>query len=120
MRYSGVAMRLTLRQSLIGWILIGLVAGWLVGKVARGAGSGCLANVLLENFVGRGVRADRRRLFVIDGSKALGAGIEVVFGTAAHLPRKSGHSRKKRRSVAEPCSFGTVSSRVQSFTGETS
>ncbi len=34
-------------HSLIGWILIGLIAGWLAGKVTRGAGFGCLANVLL-------------------------------------------------------------------------
>ncbi len=31
----------------IGWILIGLVAGWLAGKVTRGTGFGCLGNVLL-------------------------------------------------------------------------
>ena len=37
----------TMTHSLIGWILIGLVAGWLAGKVTRGAGFGCLANVLL-------------------------------------------------------------------------
>ena len=40
-------MRGTMTHSLIGWILIGLVAGWLAGKVTRGAGFGCLANVLL-------------------------------------------------------------------------
>ena len=40
-------MRLTMTHSLIGWILIGLIAGWLAGKVTRGAGFGCLANVLL-------------------------------------------------------------------------
>ena len=40
-------MRLTMTHSLIGWILIGLVAGWLAGKGTRGAGFGCLANVLL-------------------------------------------------------------------------
>ncbi len=34
-------------HSLIGWILIGLVAGWLAGKVTRGAGFGCIANVIL-------------------------------------------------------------------------
>ena len=34
-----------MRHSL-GWILIGLVAGWLAGKVTHGAGLGCLANVL--------------------------------------------------------------------------
>ncbi len=31
----------------IGWILIGLIAGWLAGKVTRGTGFGCLGNVLL-------------------------------------------------------------------------
>ncbi len=40
-------MRLTMTHSLIGWILIGLIAGWLAGKVTRGAGFGCLADVVL-------------------------------------------------------------------------
>ncbi len=39
-------MRLT-THSMIGWILIGLIAGWLSGKVTRGAGFGCLADVAL-------------------------------------------------------------------------
>jgi len=34
-------------HSLIGWILIGLIAGWLSGKVTRGVGFGCLADVIL-------------------------------------------------------------------------
>ncbi len=34
-------------QSVIGWILIGLIAGWLAGKVSRGRGFGCLANIFL-------------------------------------------------------------------------
>ncbi len=34
-------------HSLIAWILIGLIAGWLAGKVTRGAGFGCLADVIL-------------------------------------------------------------------------
>ncbi len=34
-------------HGLIGWILIGLVAGWLTGKVTHGRGFGCIANVLL-------------------------------------------------------------------------
>jgi uncharacterized membrane protein YeaQ/YmgE (transglycosylase-associated protein family) len=33
--------------SVAGWIIIGLIAGWLAGKVSRGRGFGCLANVLL-------------------------------------------------------------------------
>ncbi len=35
------------QHSFIGWILIGLIAGWLAGKISRGRGFGCLANVLL-------------------------------------------------------------------------
>jgi len=30
-----------------GWILVGLLAGWLAGKLTRGRGFGCLANLLL-------------------------------------------------------------------------
>jgi uncharacterized membrane protein YeaQ/YmgE (transglycosylase-associated protein family) len=40
-RYFGVP------RSLLGWILIGLIAGWLTGKVTRGAGYGCLADVII-------------------------------------------------------------------------
>ncbi len=39
--------RSTMTHSLIGWILIGLIAGWLTGKITRGAGFGCIANVIL-------------------------------------------------------------------------
>ncbi len=34
-------------QSLIAWIFIGLIAGWLAGKVSRGHGFGCVANILI-------------------------------------------------------------------------
>lgn len=34
-------------HGLFAWILIGLIAGWLTGKVTRGRGFGCIANVLL-------------------------------------------------------------------------
>jgi uncharacterized membrane protein YeaQ/YmgE (transglycosylase-associated protein family) len=40
-------VHVTMTHSLIGWILIGLIAGWLAGKVSRGAGFGCLANIVL-------------------------------------------------------------------------
>jgi uncharacterized membrane protein YeaQ/YmgE (transglycosylase-associated protein family) len=35
------------QQSLISWILIGLIAGWLAGKIARGAGYGCITDIIL-------------------------------------------------------------------------
>lgn len=31
----------------LGWIIIGLLAGWLAGKLTRGRGFGCLTNLLL-------------------------------------------------------------------------
>jgi uncharacterized membrane protein YeaQ/YmgE (transglycosylase-associated protein family) len=38
---------LNIPRGLIGWLLVGLIAGWLAGKVSRGRGFGCIANVLL-------------------------------------------------------------------------
>lgn len=35
------------RRGLIGWIIIGLLAGWLAGKIARGSGYGCLTDIIL-------------------------------------------------------------------------
>jgi uncharacterized membrane protein YeaQ/YmgE (transglycosylase-associated protein family) len=37
----------SISSSLLGWIVIGLVAGWLAGVLSRGAGFGCLGNILL-------------------------------------------------------------------------
>ncbi len=34
-------------HGLLWWILVGLVAGWLAGKIARGKGFGCIGDVLL-------------------------------------------------------------------------
>jgi uncharacterized membrane protein YeaQ/YmgE (transglycosylase-associated protein family) len=34
-------------RGLIAWILIGLIAGWLAGKIARGAGYGCITDIIL-------------------------------------------------------------------------
>ena len=34
-------------DSLLGWIFLGLVAGWLTGKITRGAGFGCIGDVLI-------------------------------------------------------------------------
>ena len=37
----------TVPRSLLGWLLVGLIAGWLAGKVSRGRGFGCIANAVL-------------------------------------------------------------------------
>jgi uncharacterized membrane protein YeaQ/YmgE (transglycosylase-associated protein family) len=36
-----------MRLGFIGWILIGLIAGWLAGKVTRGRGFGLIADLFL-------------------------------------------------------------------------
>jgi uncharacterized membrane protein YeaQ/YmgE (transglycosylase-associated protein family) len=36
-----------LSQSVIAWLFIGLIAGWLAGKVSRGRGFGCIADIFI-------------------------------------------------------------------------
>ncbi len=39
----------------VGWLIIGLIAGWLAGKIARGRGFGCIADIVLGiigSFIG--------------------------------------------------------------------
>ena len=50
-----------------------------------------VAKGLLEDLVRRGIKPDRRRLFVIDGSKALRAAIDAVFGTENPVQRCRRH-----------------------------
>jgi len=40
-------MERSMQISVSGWILIGLIAGWLTGKITRGKGFGCLADIVL-------------------------------------------------------------------------
>ena len=50
-----------------------------------------VVKALLEDLVARGVKADRRRLFVIDGSKALRQAIDAVFGADNPVQRCRNH-----------------------------
>ena len=36
-----------LPHGLLWWIFLGLIAGWLAGKLARGQGFGCIGDVLI-------------------------------------------------------------------------
>jgi putative transposase len=49
---------------------------------------------LLEDLVARGIRPGRRRLFVIDGSKALRQGIEAVYGSTNPVQRCRRHKER--------------------------
>jgi uncharacterized membrane protein YeaQ/YmgE (transglycosylase-associated protein family) len=40
--YFGVSSR-----SLLGWIVIGLLAGWIAGQITRGQGFGCIVDIIL-------------------------------------------------------------------------
>ena len=57
-----------------------------------------VAKALLEDLVERGLDVERHYLVVIDGSKALRAAVERVFGTQAEVQRCQLH---KRRNVKE-------------------
>ena len=54
---------------------------------------------LLEDLVARGLSAERRYLFVIDGAKALRAAIERVFGHRAEVQRCQLHKRRTSKSI---------------------
>jgi len=53
-----------------------------------------VCTALLEDLVERGVTSDRRRLFVIDGSKALRKAIDAVYGQGNPVQRCRNHKRK--------------------------
>ena len=83
---------------------------------------------LLEELVERGLRADRRRLFVIDGAKALRSAIGHVFGKGNLVQRCRnhkvrnilGHLPKAQHEQARstlPC--GVEATRRHSHTGST-
>ena len=45
--YIDTVFGVAIDRSFVSWILLGLVAGWLAGKIARGRGYGCLTDILL-------------------------------------------------------------------------
>ena len=53
-----------------------------------------IATELLQDLVARGVKPDQRRLFVIDGSKALRAALDQVFGPRNPVQRCRNHKRR--------------------------
>ena len=47
--------RAVLPHGFFYWIFVGLVAGWLAGKIARGRGFGCIADIalgIIGSFIG--------------------------------------------------------------------
>lgn len=36
---------ISISSTLLGWIIIGLLAGWIAGEISRGSGFGCIGNI---------------------------------------------------------------------------
>jgi len=70
----------------------------VLGMVQGASENAASAKSLLEDLVERGVNPERRRLFVIDGSKALRAAVDAVFGEHNPVQRCRSH---KIRNVAD-------------------
>jgi uncharacterized membrane protein YeaQ/YmgE (transglycosylase-associated protein family) len=76
-------------HDLLWWLFIGLVAGWLAGKIARGRGFGCITDIvlgLIGSFLGGWIF---RKLGIFGGgflyslaAATLGA---VILVAIAHL-----------------------------------
>jgi len=66
----------------------------LLGLREGASENAVVAKALLEDLVARGVKPTRRRLFVIDGSKALRTAIEQVYGR--HNPVQRCRKHKER------------------------
>jgi len=63
-----------------------------------------VCKALLEDLVERGLNGERRYLVVIDGSKALRAAVEKVFGERAEVQRCQLHKRRNVQDhLPEPC-----------------
>ena len=63
----------------------------VLGMVEGASENAVAATSLLEDLVERGLRPERKRLFVIDGSKALRKAINAVFGAGNPVQRCRAH-----------------------------
>jgi transposase-like protein len=63
----------------------------VLGVVEGASENAAAATRLLEDLVARGVKPGRRRLFVIDGSKALRVAIDAVYGASNPVQRCRKH-----------------------------
>jgi putative transposase len=81
-------------------IALGITAGGekrVLGIRQGSTENATLVRELLRDLVDRGLRTDRALLFVIDGSKALRAAIEQIFGGLALIQRCQVHKRRNLR-----------------------
>jgi len=63
----------------------------VLGLVEGASENAAAAKALLEDLVSKGIKSGRRRLFVIDGSKALRAGVDAIYGQDNPVQRCRAH-----------------------------
>ena len=63
----------------------------VLGLVEGASENAAAAKALLEDLISKGVKPGRRRLFVIDGSKALRAAVEAIYGQDHPVQRCRAH-----------------------------
>lgn len=74
---------------------------------------------LLEELRERGLKTDRPTLFVLDGAKALVAGVKRVFGRRAIVQRCQVHKRRNVKSHLHQQHHGELDRRLSEAYGET-
>ena len=65
---------------------------YVLGVRSGASENATVTTALLEDLVARGIRPDRRRLFVVDGAKALRSAIAQVFGAGNEVQRCRNHT----------------------------
>jgi uncharacterized membrane protein YeaQ/YmgE (transglycosylase-associated protein family) len=71
--------------SLIAWVVLGLLAGWLAGKLTRGHGFGCIGNVAI-GLVGAVIGGFIFSALGINGLAGFWGGLWIaIIGAAALL-----------------------------------
>jgi transposase-like protein len=86
---DGVRFGQTLAIAAVGLDLAG--RKHVLGLVEGATENETVAKGLLEDLVARGIKPTRKRLFVIDGSKALRSAIDAVYGSKNHVQRCRNH-----------------------------
>lgn len=76
-------MQITL-ASLIIWILIGLIAGWLAGQVTKGSGFGLVGNIVI-GIIGAVLGGVLLGLLGVDPGGFVGEVIQAFLGALALL-----------------------------------
>ena len=64
---------------------------YVLGVHSGASENATVTTALLKDLVARGIRPDRRRLFVVDGAKALRSAIAQVFGAGNEVQRCRNH-----------------------------